>query len=802
IRPLRRAIREARLVPDGEVRRLQARGSAQLMAYLRGQILGAGDRSGIADAGRSLGGAMWAAEGRGALLGWAALAIVFLVGSRRLITGGVAAVGGLVPFPSVGVLWHHATAGWRSAGLGSPAPPPTAFSLVWLLGTVLGGAMGAARTLLVLGAWPLGALGVWRLTSPLGSKRVQILSVAVYASVPLPYDALATGRWPALFAYASTPWILARLARATGLEPFGAVATTPPIAAGATPPPIATPAPIVTGSDAAGGRRLALHEILGLGVVLALAAAFAPGIVLVALVLAVGMLGGSLVAGGRLAAWRGLRLAVGSVVAAAVLLIPWSATFMGGRAWSALTGPGGGALGHASGLGALIRFQTGPLGASPLGWVFLVAAALPLVVGGGWRWAWAVRLWSVALLSFGVTWAVGRGWIASGTDRPEVLLAPAAVALAVSIGLGLSAFELDLPGYRFGWRQVASAAAAAAVVLGTLPVLGAAAGGRWEQPSLDLVRSLSWMPAQARSGRGAFRVLWVGDPAVLPLDGWRLQDGLAYASSLNGPPQLTDQWAPSEPGVSGRLGRALRIAIRGDTTRLGRLLAPLGVRYVVVPERLGPARSGSPRRSPPLVLSRALEVQADMRPVPTDPALAVYENADWGPLVAGLTPDSSVDPSSAAARRRGADLSGAIGLFGPTPFPLGVRGHLPGPASGTSSGASGVDRILLSEASSSHWRLHVAGQRGSAPRSTSFGWANRFAVDPAQTGTAVRLGFATPPGRRLLLVAQLGLWLWVLAILWVGRRRHLRHTAESARSGPEAEGAAAGGPVPIGGLIG
>ena len=50
----------------------------------------------------------------------------------------------------------------------------------------------------------------------------------------------------------------------------------------------------------------------------------------------------------------------------------------------------------------LLRFQTGPFGNTPLGWAFLVAAALPLVIGRGWRLGWSVRAWFVALAAWGV----------------------------------------------------------------------------------------------------------------------------------------------------------------------------------------------------------------------------------------------------------------------------------------------------------------------------------------------------------------------------------------------------------------
>ncbi len=124
------------------------------------------------------------------------------------------------------------------------------------------------------------------------------------------------------------------------------------------------------------------------------------------------------------------------------------------------------------GFDELLRFETGPIGAAPVGYVLLAAAALPLLIGRGWRHGWAVRGWTIALVFWGIAWAGQEGWLDFGLPASDVLLAPAAAGLALAAGLGVSAFELDLPGYRFGWRQLASGVAAVAVLVATLPVLG------------------------------------------------------------------------------------------------------------------------------------------------------------------------------------------------------------------------------------------------------------------------------------------------------------------------------------------
>src|SRR5439155_16700988 len=134
------------------------------------------------------------------------------------------------------------------------------------------------------------------------------------------------------------------------------------------------------------------------------------------------------------------------------------------------------------------------------------------------------------------------GRIPGGVTSPDVLLAPAAAALAGAVALGAVAFDVDLPGYRFGFRQVATIAAAGAVLLGVLPVVAAAPDGRWRAPVGDLVRATSWMPSEA-AAHGSFRVLWLGDPRVLPLDGWPVgpsREGVAFGTSRDGPPDATD----------------------------------------------------------------------------------------------------------------------------------------------------------------------------------------------------------------------------------------------------------------------
>ncbi len=511
------------------------------------------------------------------LLGLLVLAI--LVGTRQLITGDLPAIGQLAPFPNPLTLLTNYVDGWRTTGLGSGAAAPPLFGLLGTAGLLLLGGVDILQKILVLGVWPVAAVGAWRFGRHLGSTLARLVVVIAYLAVPLPYNALARGRWGAMLVYAATPWLLTSLVRVTHLAPFG--------------------------DD---DPRPLWRHMVALGAGVAVLSAFVPGAALVVVVVAVGLLLGSLVAGRGLAeATEAVVLAIGAAAVAAVLLLPWSLDLLLPGGWSTVVGVAR-LPADQPGLGALLRFQVGPLGAAPLGWALLVVAALPLILGHDWRLGWAVRLWMVALTCIGVAWAAGQGWLPFTLQSPDVLLAPAAMALAVSAALGAAAFETDLRGYKFGWRQAASLGVGATLVAVTLPVFSALPDGRWHLPATGVADSVAWMEPEA--DKGAFRVLWLGDPNTLPLDSWPYEEGLGYATSRDGPPDATDLLPGPPSDASESIAQVLRVAQSGGTARLGRLLAPMGIRYIVVPGPEAPGRLGPARRHAPLRPGQGARVPA------------------------------------------------------------------------------------------------------------------------------------------------------------------------------------------------
>jgi GT2 family glycosyltransferase len=803
LRSARRDAQRARALRDREVRRLQTGGSVRLSAALRGSLEAEERTFGVGAAGRQLAGAVASGGARLTVTVWLGLFVLLFFGSRHLVSGRMPAVGQFAPFPGSPLTFLRMFAsGWRTSGLGSEAPQPLAFAFLGLGGVVLGGAMGLLQKVLILGMIPAGLVGVHRLTAPLGSWRARLAGVVLYAAVPLPYDAIAKGRWAALISYAAAPFVLGRLLRATGLAPFGAPAeselgqTRRARAQRARRARAATASEAVeellgaeAGTmDAIDTEEFALaletrfwvpdltpereiwhpkrrevgpvgHQVVAAAILLGVVGAFVPAIAAAALLVAIGLVVGGVLVGEARASARPLVIAAGGVLGAAVLLVPWSLELvLPGGTWGGFAGLGLPASGAPS-LGQLVRFGTGPFSGTPFGWALLVTAALPLVVGRRWRFTWAARLWMVAAVIWGVAWVAARGWLGVPPPPTDVLLAPAAVAMVLAAVLGLSAFENDLPAYRFGWPQVASVVAAVAAALSTLPALAGTIDGRWKAPGQDFATTLSWMPE--RKADGAFRVLWAGDPQVLPLDGWRLDDGLAYGSSRNGAPDATGLWPASDQGATGLMADAVQTARRGETSRLGHLLGPMGVRYVAVPMQVGPStppRRGVARPAPADLLA-ALRAQVDLKQVTSDATLVVYENVAWAPARSVL-PQGAVESS----RRTGPDaartteLAGAVPALARESSSATFRGLVPS-----------AGETYFAEAYSSRWQLRVAGT--TAAHRKAFGWSNAFTVAKPGEGT---LRYRTSPVRYAAILLELALWVGAIRFVVLGARRRRR----------------------------
>jgi GT2 family glycosyltransferase len=737
IRRKRRIMIGFRQVGDDEVRRLQSRGSARLAAFFRGHSRREDGGSALARAGRDLVDMFRTGHNRASYLAWVAVVAVFLVGSRTLITDRVPALGGFLAFP------HHATtllgdylSGWWAHGLGGTGAVPSGVALLGVGGIGFLGAMSLFRTVAILGPILLGLLGAWRLVRPLGTQRARLTGLLVYGAVALPYNAVAAGRWSALLVYGAMPWVFAMLARITALAPYGPV--------GADPSDAPDPATATTRAMIERRPRPLVARIAGLGILVAVVSAFVPVFAVEVVLVAVAMAVGAVVTGGLAGALRALGAAAGAAVVAVLLHLPWTGYVLGHL--PATLGAAPLASPANRGLDALLRFATGAHDAGVIGYLLLVPAVVALLVGRSWRLAWAGRAVTVALAFFALAWAGDRGWGPAAAVPVEVWLVPAAVGVALAGACGATAVDRDVRGTRLSWRQPLGFLAVVAVAVGVLPAIGAAADGSWGLGRTDFADALSFLPSQQTPGD--YRILWVGDPRAVPLPGWRLADGVSYALSQNGAPDIRDTWA-GDPSRSEQLvAQALHLATTGESSRLGRMLGPMAVRYIIVPKAAGPQASGAPSYPPPSALLNTLAGQLDLRQVDIDDALVVYENEAWIPVRATLTA-----PAARASDEAGfealvrTDISGATAVL---PDDNGANAW---------AGDVGPGTLYLSAAADSGWGLTVDGR--SVPRRPAFGWANAFAVT---AGGHAHLAFDTPLTRPLAVLVQIALWLLAIGL--------------------------------------
>jgi len=735
LRARRRSLAPVRRVSDGEVHAFQSRGSARLSLFLRTRVA----RSDAAASGRALVTNLRQARTSTAFVVWLLILAFLLIGGRELVFGSVPVVGEFVRFLSPGQMFDRWTSGWQSVGLGSTAPAPTGFGALAAAGTLLLGGTGLLREILVLGLWPLGAIGMWRLARPIGSTRSRLLSTIVYVIVPLAANATAQGQLGTLAVYAAFPWVLGQLVAASGLSPFRTGAS---------------------GGGAGVRDRSLLHRALVAGVVSALAAMFEPTVVLFGAGAAIVLVIGGWLTGRARGGARVLVVGFGSSVVAVVLLLPWSAGLI--AAWDSVLGAGSSG-GFPLALADVLRFGTGPFGSGVIGWFLLAPALLPLFIARGWRLGWAVRSWALAATGFGLAWAIGQGRLVDMLPPAPVLLVPAAVGVALAAGMGMAAFEVDLPDYRLGWRQVTSFLAAAAFVVSLGPALLMTFTGRWDLPRGDYERSLSFL-ADGTAG-GWFRVLWVGDAASIPTGSWPLDAPalddlgggrqLSFATTGPSTPSIAELWPGGDGGATSELVNVLQSAARDGTARLGAELAPMAVRYIVVPVAPAPDPYARSRAAVPEDLLALLDSQLDLAAITVNPGVRVYRNSVWIPgatlLPAGTElPEQSVGLADRAAARF--DRSVPV-LTTEQPF-------------AEASGDLTRGGLLYAAVAGDDWRLTVDGV--AAPGTTALGWARAFSVDGPG---AARLHFATSPLYWAMLVGQVVLWLVVLVMVSRGRTR-------------------------------
>ncbi len=609
IRERRKAVSALRGVSDREVGSLQVSGSARLSGFFRGQF-DVGDRV-VSFAGNfrdSFTGQDAGAFRDGVIIS-TLIGFVLLIGSRGLITGGVTPTGQILDLPGAGPLLKEYLGDWRTVGLGGTGNAPTAFGVLGLGKLLFFWGTGLFETLLVIGPLFLGPFGAWRLARPYGTIRGSAFAALAYAANPLAIAAISAGRWDSIVVYGAGPFMVGSLLRVQGMAPYG-------------PSDGRTGQGIVT-------RSLPIR-LLRFGLLIAAIATFVPAVIVVALV----MIGGLIVGNLLLAKLTGLvRLALAAVAAfvvPAAIHAPWTFDIIQRGTWQWFVGPPSPEAAFDS-LADLVRFAPGLVEPRLLTVGILLASSLSLLIGTGLRLEAGVRGWAMALFAWLVIWSERRGWFVFDLPTAELLLVPAAVGLALSIGAAARAIEIDLVGFKFGWRQVAAFCGVVAMAGAGLLLLRQSYGGRWDLPEQSYAATTDLLAEQLD---GPARVLWIGNPSILPVDALESGDGITYAITEGGEPSAFGRFTPGAYGFTSQVGEQLDLAHRRQTVRLGRLLAPYGIDLIVVVPRLAPAPyQGQSFESPQGSLTSFLG-QLDLQRISGVADFTVFRNeAAQGPVV-------------------------------------------------------------------------------------------------------------------------------------------------------------------------
>ena len=325
--------------------------------------------------------------------------------------------------------------------------------------------------------------------------------------------------------------------------------------------------------------------------------------------------------------------------------------------------------------------------------------------------AWAARGWVLAVVGWAIVWVPGHVFPDRAVLAPEAGLTLAAFGLALALGIGVSVL---VDGIRD--VQVRVAPTGGDPRCGRGPAARSSASpptsfdGRWGAPD-DRLDRLARLHRRRSPRKGQFRMLWVGDPTVLPLDPVVLHDGTGYTLTRNGSGNVTEQWRAPEhdadhvrrPRARARTRRAhqpARSHARADGRALRRAAEQSGSRTVA-------RRVGAP------AVRRALGRATRPRAAAHDAGVALYENLAYVARSVASVP---------AVRRAGR-------LAAPEPSPRSAptsrarnRSRRRPPAPAPCCGAR---------------RTTPSGRRRRAARpahTDAFGWANGYRLDAPRPG--------------------------------------------------------------------
>ncbi len=592
------------------------------------------------------------------------VALGWMIGARNLVAMHLPLVGRLAPLDSWWSTWRHFFASWSPNGVGTGTPAMPGYGVLAVAGTFVFGRMGVLPRVVLIFAVPIGAWGVARLLKGRVSNRARVVAALSYAALPVGLNAIAQGRVDVLVVVAGLPFVVRRLFELMDVPGFRAR-------------PYDAPVPF----GHRGWRTTLAGQRMVVIMVVALMSALAPATLVVT---------GLVIVGVNVARWfepdaestfrHSWRLLGAIAFNVAIFLLPMTVdTIFAGRRAPAVFGLSRAPWSVPS-FSELARGVDGTFGASWWGWLLPVTALAAVLLCRGIRRAVATKVATIATLTLVLATLVEHHWLGNFAPDLDVLLALYTTMIALLVGLAVSALENDLRDSGFGWRQLVASLAVASVSLAALPFAVAMASGRFDLPTTSVAPSL---PVPAPNAPGGYRVLWLGDPSVLPIAGWGVEPGLEAATSMNGLPGGATLFSPPDSGTSDVIIAALKSVLAGRTVRLGSLLADAGISTIVVMNAEAPELPGVqqvPLHPAPQVLISALTNQSDLALELQTSSVDVFANSLFHGVVAATSPGAtSPTPLFSATGFSGAVKPGSTVVAGLAPagaFALSVNGHV------------------------------------------------------------------------------------------------------------------------------
>ena len=600
----RAQVRPYRRIAPREIHELQIRGSARLASFIRKRRMRftqnplALERDGETS------------NTKGVVIGILATVALIILGSRGLIASGVAPVGEFLPLrgatESPSALLSSYLSGWWQAGFGHAGANPTGIALLALAGIGFLGRLGALQTYSVIGALLMGCWGMWSVAKGFFTVRARAIGMATYAAAPLPYVAIEGGRWGVLLCYAALPWMI-RMFVKVGTRPSGAALTK--LLAGA----------VLLSAVVTSFTPAFLLVIIWLGVVWVISDAISR----VAASSAIGV----------------LRLVLVGVVGAFVLHSPWSGEFFVADWLNKVIGRHP-ATAEQVGMLNLSRLDGGlwAIGALALG--LYAPTFISIVVARAQMVVWSTRALLMVVLTGAVLVLDDSGTI--NLSLPETGLMLSIVACGLALGAAtLANIMFDETAIRPNglWKSLGALSLVAASV-GMVPAITGVVDGRWGQPETTLAQLLTQLPTNPASGD--YNVVFVGRSEVLPMAGKTINDAIAFAVSDDGELTLRDHWMPISSSLDDSVSSTFNAVISDQTVRAGRLLAPLAIRYIIVPIVDGGASTVERPLPAPDGLLASLSAQLDFRRVYTANDLVIFENVAYIPSLAVVDENTSL----------------------------------------------------------------------------------------------------------------------------------------------------------------